>query len=148
MAQIFLLSIRSVSIAYHFITPTIWAAYCYCYHMSFSLSTNFCSQLTTPFPSLPLPGYRVAGRALLPVSPLANEIGYRRGPSRAFFVTLFPNEVEYRRGIIRDYDPFPLPPSQTVQARFRAYSFPEETDNSFGNKQGLTHYAAWQPWQF
>src|SRR2546421_10070304 len=79
---------------------------------------------------------------------LQNEIGYRRGPSRAFFVTLFPNEVEYRRGIIRDYDPFPLPPSQTVQARFRAYSFPEETDNSFGNKRGLTHYAALQPEQF
>jgi hypothetical protein len=35
----------------------LWAAYCYCYHLSFSLSTNFCSQLTTPFPSLPLPTF-------------------------------------------------------------------------------------------
>src|SRR6266704_7180961 len=42
MAQIFLLSIGSMSIAYHFVTTTIWAIHCYCYHMNFYLSTNLC----------------------------------------------------------------------------------------------------------
>jgi len=41
VAQVFLLPIGSMSIAYHFITPTIWARHCYCYHLNFSLSTNF-----------------------------------------------------------------------------------------------------------
>src|SRR5260370_1122781 len=40
--------------------------------------------------------------------------------------------------------PFLLPPSQTVQARFRAYRFPEKTPHSKEKKEGLMHFAAGQ----
>src|SRR6266705_330441 len=56
------------------------------------------------------------------------------------------NEVGGGRGPIAG--PFSSAPAQTVQARFRAHSFPEGTHPSVGNKQGLMHCAALQPWQF
>jgi hypothetical protein len=77
---------------------------------------------------------RPIGLALFPRSGKGNGVAAIPSPK---------NEVGYRRGAFPD--PFPLPPSQTVQARFRAYSFPEEPGHSIGNKQGLTHCAALQP---
>src|SRR5260370_42591604 len=55
MAQVFLLSVGSMPIPYHFVTATIWTIHCSCYHLNFHLSTKFTPQSTRTLPCLPLP---------------------------------------------------------------------------------------------
>src|SRR5205807_8431991 len=77
MAQIFLLSIGSMSIAYHFVTTTIWAIHCYCYHMNFYLSTNLCSPVYHNLPKFTTTHVRGLGSRRFPSRPTDRDPGHR-----------------------------------------------------------------------